>query len=146
MGQSLNWLYINTFRQREISHNFADLFENSRILIQIHWNMVPNIELTITCYDVQTLQWRHDGRDGVSNHQRLDCLPDRLFGRRSKKTSKLRVTGLCEGNSPGNSPHKGPVTRNMFPFYDVIMEEVPTSFHKQYYREPKPTPLKMPKT
>ena len=42
---------------------------------------------------------------------------------KSKKTSKLRVTGLCEGNSPGpvNSPHKGPVTRKMFPFDDVIM-------------------------
>ena len=25
---------------------------------------------------------------------------NRLFRRRSKKTSKLRVTGLCEGNSP----------------------------------------------
>ena len=45
-----------------------------------------------------------------------------LFRRRSKKTSKLRVTGLCEGNSPGvNSPHKGPVTRKTFPFNDVIM-------------------------
>ena len=43
--------------------------------------------------------------------------------RRLKKTSKLRVTGLCEWNSPvaGNSPHKGPVTRKMFPFDDVIM-------------------------
>ena len=46
------------------------------------------------------LQWRHNKRDGVSNHRRLDCLLNRLFGRRSKKTSKLRVTGLCEGNSP----------------------------------------------
>ena len=27
-------------------------------------------------------------------------LLNRLFGRRSKKTPKLRVTGLCEGNSP----------------------------------------------
>ena len=46
-----------------------------------------------------------------------------LFRRRSKKTSKLRVTVLCVGNSPGqvNSPHKGPVTRKMFPFDDVIM-------------------------
>ena len=45
------------------------------------------------------------------------------FRRRSKKTSKLRVTGLCAGNSPGpvNSPHKGPVTRKMFSFDDVIM-------------------------
>ena len=28
-------------------------------------------------------------------------LLNRLFRRRSKKTSKLRVTGLCAGNSPG---------------------------------------------
>ena len=47
------------------------------------------------------LQWRHVERDGVSNHQPHDCLLNRLFRRRSKKTSKLRVTGLCEGNSPG---------------------------------------------
>ena len=46
------------------------------------------------------LQWRHNERDGVSNHQRLDCLLNRLLRYRSKKTSKLRVTGLCEGNSP----------------------------------------------
>ena len=47
-----------------------------------------------------TLQWRHNERNGVSNHRRLDCLLNRLFRRRSKKTSKLRVTGLFEGNSP----------------------------------------------
>ena len=48
-----------------------------------------------------SLQWRHNGRDGVSNHQPHQCLLNRLFGRRSKKTSKLRVTGLCTRNSPG---------------------------------------------
>ena len=47
------------------------------------------------------LQWRHNEPDGVSNQQRSDCLLNRLFGRRSKKTPKLRVTGLCAGNSPG---------------------------------------------
>ena len=47
-----------------------------------------------------TLQWRHNGRDSISNHQPHDCLLKRLFGRRSKKTSKLRATGLCAGNSP----------------------------------------------
>ena len=46
------------------------------------------------------LQWRHNGSDGVSNHQPHGCLLNRLFRRRSKKTSKLRVTGLCVGNSP----------------------------------------------
>ena len=43
--------------------------------------------------------------------------------RRSRKTSKLGVTGLCGGihRWPVNSPHKGPVRREMFPFDDVIM-------------------------
>ena len=49
----------------------------------------------------KSLQWRHNGCDSVSNHQPHDCFLNRLFRRRSKKTSKLRVTGLCEGNSPG---------------------------------------------
>ena len=47
-----------------------------------------------------TLQWRHNDRDGVSNHQPHDRLPKRSFRRKSKKTSKFRVTGLCAGNSP----------------------------------------------
>ena len=38
--------------------------------------------------------------DDVSIHQPHDCILNRLFRRRSKKTSKLRVTGLCAGNSP----------------------------------------------
>ena len=46
-----------------------------------------------------TLQWRHNGRDGVSNHQPHDCLPNRLFRCRSKKISRLCVTGLYAGNS-----------------------------------------------
>ena len=48
-----------------------------------------------------TLRWRHNGRDCVSNHQPRDCLLNRWFRHRTKKTSKLRVTGLCAGNSPG---------------------------------------------
>ena len=81
-------------------------------------------------YFAISLQWRHNERDSVSNHQPHDCLLNRLFGRRSKKTSKLRVTGLCVGTSPGplNSPHKGPVTRKMFPFDDVIMIRALTSW------------------
>ena len=69
------------------------------------------------------LQWRHNERDGVPSHRRLGCLRNRLLRRRSKKTSKLRVTGLCEGNPQvaDGFAHKGPVTRKMFPFDDVIM-------------------------
>ena len=48
-----------------------------------------------------SLLWRHNGCDGVSNHQHHYCLLNRLFRRRSKQTSKLRITGLCAGNSLG---------------------------------------------
>ena len=47
-----------------------------------------------------TLQWRHDECNGALNHRLIDCFFNRSFRRRSKKTSKLSVTCLCEGNSP----------------------------------------------
>ena len=56
---------------------------------------------TAAMSSLNSLQWRHNGRDSVSNHQLQDCLFNRLFRQGSKETSKLRVTGLCEGNSPG---------------------------------------------
>ena len=69
------------------------------------------------------LMWRHNGRDGISDHQPHDCLLNCLFRRRSKRTSNLRVTGSVRGihRCPVNSPHKWPVTRKMFPLDDVIM-------------------------
>ena len=45
-----------------------------------------------------TLQWRHNKCNG--NHQPHECFLKRLFRRRSKKTPKFHVTGLCVGNSP----------------------------------------------
>ena len=47
-----------------------------------------------------TLQWRHNGRDSVSNHQPHDCLHKRW---------------------PVKSPHKWLVTRKIFPFDDAII-------------------------
>ena len=49
------------------------------------------------------LQWCKSGRDGVSNHRRFDRVLNRLFRRRSMKATKLRVTDLCERNSPVTS-------------------------------------------
>ena len=59
------------------------------------------VAVKIHSFDLYPLQWRHKGCDGISNHQPQDCLLNGLFRRRSKKTSKLCVTGLCVGNSPG---------------------------------------------
>ena len=44
----------------------------------------------------KSLQWHHNGRDGVSNHQPRDCLFNRLFRRRSKKFPAQRA------NNAGN--------------------------------------------
>ena len=61
----------------------------------------------------QTLRWRHDGRDGIPNHQCHHCLLNCLFRHRSKKTSKLSITGLCEGNSPVTGEFPAQMARNM---------------------------------
>ena len=58
------------------------------------------------------LLWRHYESGSVSNHQPHDCLLKGLFRRRSKKTSKLRVTGLCMGNSPGTGEFPAQMASN----------------------------------
>ena len=75
--------------------------------------------------------------------------------RRSKKISKLRVTGLYAENSPvsGEFPaHKGPVTRKMFPFDDVIMQHawelqiwllLPIFWHRRHTLKSQPPNLKV---
>ena len=60
----------------------------------------------------KTLRWRHNGRDSVSNLHPHDCLLNRLFRHRSKKTAKLRVTGLCAGNSPGTGEFPAQMASN----------------------------------
>ena len=67
---------------------------------------------TIEAKSPPTLQWRHIERDGVRDHQPHDCLLNRLFRRRSKKTPKPRVTGLCAGNSPVTGEFPTQRTRN----------------------------------
>ena len=47
---------------------------------------------------ILSLEWPYNWHDGVSNHQSRHCLLNRLFRRRSKKISKLRVNCLS-GNS-----------------------------------------------
>ena len=58
-----------------------------------------------------TLQWRHNECDGVSNHQRFDCLLSLFFRRKSKKKHK--------SSSLLASVRR--IHRKMFPFDDVNM-------------------------
>ena len=51
----------------------------------------------ITC--ITYLHYNDVIMSAISNHRRLDGSLNRLFRHRSRTTSKLRVTGLCKGNS-----------------------------------------------
>ena len=75
-------------------------------------------------FPVETLRWRHNGCDNIPNHQPHDCLLNRLFRRRSKKTSSSASLAFVWEihRGPVSSPDKWPVTRKIFPFDDVIMK------------------------
>ena len=50
-----------------------------------------------------TLQWRHNERDGVSNHQPHDCLCSRILKCRLKEASKLCVNGFVPAQMASNA-------------------------------------------
>ena len=52
------------------------------------WGRLPPLKLVSRSKNT-SLQWCYNDRSGVSNHQPHTCLLNRLFRRRSKKTSKL---------------------------------------------------------
>ena len=70
-----------------------------------------------------SLQWRHNGRNGVKNHMRLDCLLNYWSRCRSSRQMEtfFALLACCAWNSPvtGEFPAQRPVTRKMFPFDDV---------------------------
>ena len=82
--------YRNAATCREISMAILkDVIGQQRLLrlIDIQRNFVQNKTGTSL-----SLQWCHNERDIISNHRRLECLLSRLFRRRLKKITKLRLT------------------------------------------------------
>ena len=75
--------------------------------------------------NANSLHWRHNEHDDVSNHQPHDCLAYSTVysGADQRKHQSSASLAFVPGihRWPMNSPHKGPVTRIMFPFDDVIM-------------------------
>ena len=86
-------VYVHKSRKRTIQSWIS--IPQKWVMIFIH-NAVKKMD---KCNWGHSLRWRHNESDGFSNHQPYACLRIRLFRRRSKKTSKLRVTSICEGNS-----------------------------------------------
>ena len=100
-----NYRYIsgcpaNTFIVTESFRQLVDIAIIERQMIKLSTTLLFSNGCSQWGLYVEALQWRHNDRDGVWNHQRPDCLLNRLFRHRLKKTSKLRVTRLCEGNPP----------------------------------------------
>ena len=95
---------LNKLTTKEMTISMIEALDNETLCSFVNKEMfIRQNALHRGNHDVLTSsRWRHNGRDGVSNHQPHHCLLNSLFGR-SKKTSTFRVTGLCAGNSPGNS-------------------------------------------
>ena len=85
------WSWNRLFRRTSRSvHGLAIATHGIMCYVISHLQNGRHFAITVTSYE----------RNGVSNHRRLYCLLNRLFRRISKKTSKLRATGRCEGNPP----------------------------------------------
>ena len=77
-------------------------------------------------HDIIALYHYSDIIISASNHWRLDGFLNYLLGHRSKKTSKLGVTGLCEGNSQvtGEFPSQRTSNAEKFSIDDIIMMNI----------------------
>ena len=95
-------------RRSKIGYDQSANFSNKPKVSYICTNLAISVYKII----LQSLRWRHNGCYSVSNHQPHHCLLNRLFRRRSKKTSKLRVTGLCAKNSPGTGEFSAQMASN----------------------------------
>ena len=91
---------------------FENVYNVSPSVTKLDVSMAYWCQKSPTSLSGKSLLWRHNGHDSISNHQPHDCLLNRLFRRRSKKTSKLCVTGLFVGNSPGTGEFPTQMTSN----------------------------------
>ena len=102
------WVFLQIIQRSIILSNLGNQFKIDQTYL-IKLNGTTRLKgdlLLVNPYRVYNdwypvLQWRHNGRDSVSDRQPYDCLLNRVFRRRSKKTPKLRITGLYAGNSQG---------------------------------------------
>ena len=86
---------------KEVRHAGQKLIALTRTLVlSVAVGGLAQICVKVSARTVITLLWRHNGGEFILNHQPDDYLLNRLFGHWSKKTSRLRVAGLCVSNWP----------------------------------------------
>ena len=95
-----------------LTYAYNKLLDKDRISWWLRTIIKPKLRAFVNMHDAspcQLLKLCDSKRDGVWNHRHLDCLLNRLFMCRSKKSPKLRIIGLWAGNSPMTDvfPSKG---------------------------------------
>ena len=82
------------------------------------------------------LQWHHNGRNGVSTTSFTIVYSAVYSGDYQRKYQSSESLAFVRGihRWPMNSPHKGSVTRKIFPFNDVIMRKL--KHYWSYVRKP----------
>ena len=104
-----NWLSVLGLKLIHVS-------ERGTGIIQYSPCIPPTVLFSL--FGVWPLQWLHSGRDGVSNHRRLIVYSTVCSGTDQRKHQSSASLALVRGIHRWlmNSPHKGPITRKMFPF------------------------------
>ena len=102
-----NFLDLSTISVYAMSYNLhceEPVLPLHRCPFNVGWNerLTPcvifnNTTPTMARDVLASLRWRHNGRDGIAITSRAFLF---FLLNRSKKSSKLRLTGLCVGNSP----------------------------------------------
>ena len=92
-SNQMRWLYSTSV---EMCLAFHEVCKKAWQFVMVTVNLSSG---SIFPFIMYALQWRHNGCDGVSYHQPHDYLLNRFIRHRCRRTSKLCVTGFCEGNS-----------------------------------------------
>ena len=104
---------------------FHKTYLSKLLTIDTQWvyDVVLLVIPSLSSLQIWALQWRHNGRDGISNHQPHNyyMVYSNVYSGGDQRKHQCSVS-LAFARGPVNSPHKWPVTRKMFPFDDVIMD------------------------
>ena len=132
------FIFVKDFRRKR-KHQLGSACSNLAVTLsslgaQYHWYRTRSGYPSGHPICESILQWRHNERVGVSNHQRLNYLLNCLFRRRSKKTSASLAfeRGILLWSV--DSPHKGPVTRGKC-FHSSIIEYLHSNPYSCYQAE-----------
>ena len=117
----VSWVYLSF-------ENMFHIFSAWLVKVHLSCTITSWMHFSISWYwlflwfcGFKTLQWLHNGRHSVSNHQPQIVFSTVYFDTVQRKNQSSTSLAFVP---PVNSPHKWPVTKKLFPFDDVIMYQL----------------------